>query len=113
VPEQIWVGEAAHRISGFTLRWLTRYRSQVYRDLSNSIELPGAWIHDASVDFKFRNFASSELRASFSLRNVFNLMSVEISAPATHDSHGRTAYSDMAGAPLPGRQWLLNLELGV
>jgi hypothetical protein len=111
ISERVWVGELEQRLGSSTLRWLARYRSEVYRDLANSLELPGAWIHDASVDYLLKLAGTAEVRASLSLRNVFNVMSVEIRAPDTSGNEGRTAYSDIAGAPLPGRQWLLSLAV--
>jgi hypothetical protein len=113
VAAHIWAAEAEQRWGDFTCRWLARYRSALFRDLSNALELPGAWTHDASCDYKTKVWAQNELRVGISVRNLFNLMSVEIRAPDTERSVGRTAFSDVAGAPLPGRQWLLSLELRI
>jgi hypothetical protein len=108
IPEKIFVGEIMQKIGQVTLRWISRYRSMVYRDLSNTVQLPGAWIHDLSADYDI-SVGGHKLQAGLSLRNVFDLTDVTISAPDTPENRGRTAYSDVAGAPLPGRQWLLSL----
>lgn len=112
VAERVFVAEIEHRSGPATLRWLARYRSAIYRDLTNTIELPGAWIHDASADFKQR-LSGYELQLGLNVRNVFNTMAVPVTAAQTSDNTGRTAYSDIAGAPLPGRQWVLSLALAM
>jgi hypothetical protein len=43
------------------------------------------------------------------VKNIFDIMSAPIEA-ADSDSVGATAYSDLTGDPLPGRQWLFFLE---
>jgi hypothetical protein len=113
IPERVLVGELEQRVQSFKLRWLSRYRSGVFRDLGNSVELPGAWIHDASVDLPLTLVSKNDLQTGLSVRNVFNVMDVPISAPDTKESRGRTSFSDVAGSPLPGRQWILSMALTI
>jgi TonB dependent receptor len=113
IAEHIFVGELEERLREFTVRWLARYRSTIYRDLGNSVELPGAWINDASLDYHGGVVSKDDLRVGLSVRNVFDVTSVEISAPDTKGSRGRTAFSDVSGYPLPGRQWILSLTFTI
>ena len=112
IPEKVAVVELEQKFLIATWRWLARYRSEVYRDLANSVQLPGAWIHDASVDYKTL-VRGSDVQVGLSIRNVFNVLSAPIYAPETPENRGRTAYSDVAGAPLPGRQWLLTAAVAI
>lgn len=113
IPERVAAVEAEQRLAKATLRWLARYRSKVYRDLGNTVELPGAWINDASIDVRATVIAKDDLRAGLSVRNVFNVMDVPIAATDTQGSSGRTAYSDTSGDPLPGRQWILSVAFSL
>jgi hypothetical protein len=102
IPRQVYVTEWRQQWASAWVSYLSsRYRSKVYRDLANAIELPGAIIYDLNVDYKYRHF-----EIGLALRNLANTTDVEISAGA---NKGRTAFSDFAGAPLPGRQWVLSL----
>lgn len=102
IPRQVYVTEWRQEWNSAWVSYLcSRYRSKVYRDLANAIELPGAIIYDMNVDYKYRHF-----EIGLALRNLANTTDVEISAG---NNKGRTAFSDFAGAPLPGRQWILSL----
>jgi hypothetical protein len=109
IAEHVATAEVTQNIAAFTLRWLGRYRSDVYRDLGNTVKLPGAFLQDASIDFRTTPESSREVRVGLSLRNLTDLRSIPISAPETEGSDGRTSYSDYSGAPLPGRQWTFSL----
>lgn len=110
VPERVAVLEIRQSLGESTvIRWFSRYRSDVYRDLNNSVLIPEVWIHDFSADQKLTLRMKDDLALGFSLRNVFNVMDLPVTAPGTSGSKGRTGYSDIAGFPLPGRQWLLSL----
>jgi hypothetical protein len=110
LPEKIFVFEFDQGFSeDTTIRWFARYRSEIYRDLGNSVQLPGAWIHDASADHKIR-IGKAEWALGLSLRNVFDVRDIAIQAPDTAGNHGRTAFSDVAGYPLPGRQWIASIN---
>lgn len=111
IPEKVAVFEWRQSFGErTTARWFSRYRSDVFRDLNNTVRIPGAWIHDLSADQKLSLRKTNDLALGFSLRNVFNVTDLPISAPGTESSKGRTGYSDIAGFPLPGRQWLLSLS---
>ncbi|MBC7659679.1 MAG: TonB-dependent receptor [Chitinophagaceae bacterium] len=102
IPDRIFVTEWREQWLGSVSSYFTaRYRSLIYRDTSNSVKLPGAFIYDLNTDYKF---ASYEI--GLALRNLLNTQDVEISSGTIK---GRTAYSDFAGAPLPGRQWVVSL----
>lgn len=105
IPQRVVVAEVEQKLGTFTARWLARYRSVIYRDLENSIELPGAILHDAYFDYSY-----SRLRLGLAIRNVFDILSVPITTPT---SDGETSYSDYAGAPLPGRQYLASLSYSI
>jgi outer membrane receptor protein involved in Fe transport len=110
VPQSIFVAAIEKSLVDVTVRWMARYRSSVYKDLANTVELPGATVHDASVDWRSK-VARTELHGGFSVRNVLDLKSVDVSAPSSEalQNKGKTGYSDMSGGVLPGRQWVLSL----
>lgn len=94
-------------LSPATLRLGSRYQSQVYRDLGNSIVVPAYTIHDASADLKL-DVAETELRIGLAILNVTDVKRLRIKAPATDANDGWSAYGDVDGYPLPGRQWRLS-----
>ncbi|RZA14423.1 MAG: TonB-dependent receptor, partial [Proteobacteria bacterium] len=102
IPNRITVMEWRQQwAKPFSSYVTSRYRSEIYRDLANSIKLPGSVIYDLNLDCKYRRF-----ELGFAPRNLANTTDVEIASGA---SKGRTSFSDFAGAPLPGRQWILSL----
>ena len=105
VPEDVGVVSLSHSISVVTLRWATRYQSQVWRDSDNSIAVPGYTIHDATVDAKGSTFS-----LGFGLYNVTDQRRLAINGVGTRSNEGYTAYSDYSGMPLPGRQWRVSLS---
>ena len=92
-------------ISVMTLRWATRYQSQIWRDSENTIAVPSYTVHDATVDAKW-----SFVSVGFGVFNVTNQRRLAIEAAKTKANTGYTSYSDYAGMPLPGRQWRLSLS---
>ncbi len=88
-------------LSGLRSHLTARYRSDIYRDVANSVKLPGAWIYDMNLDAAWRRW-----QLGLALRNLLNTTAVDLDSGS---SHGRTALSDFAGAPLPGRQWVVSL----
>ncbi|MCX6118581.1 MAG: TonB-dependent receptor, partial [Proteobacteria bacterium] len=51
VPRQISVLNFQYQSSNVTTRLQSKYRSEIFRDLGNSIELPGSRIEDLNVDY--------------------------------------------------------------
>jgi hypothetical protein len=101
-----------------TVRWAARVKSDIYRDRAASIVVPGGWIHDAYFDVHLP-FAPGASRSKEEARegavglavlNVFDVTRLDVAAPDTPGNRGKTAYSDLDGYPLPGRQWRLSLE---
>lgn len=88
----------------YTLRWQSRYQTQVWRDLENTIAVPAYTIHDASLDAEV-----GALAASLAVINIGNLQRAEIKARGTDANRGYTSYGDFSGMPLPGRQWRLSV----
>ena len=102
VPNRITVGEWRQQWSQDWSSYLTgRYRSDIYRDLGNSIKLPGSVIYDLNVDYKYRR-----IDLGLALKNLQNTTDVNISSGS--NNKGKTGFSDITGAPLPGRQWVLS-----
>ena len=111
VPDRIVVIDGLQRWAGTNLRWMARYRSEVFRDLENTVISPGAWIHDANVDRSFSLGASdwAMIDAGVSVQNVFDVNSTPVEAPGSPENRGRTGWGDVQGYPLPGRQWVASL----
>ncbi len=107
IPEHTVVLEPVMRFYDCSIRWFSRYRSSIYRDAGNSIELPGAWIHDSSFDYKYQK--DWKLNLGIQVLNVFDTISTPISSPDTAGNVGRTSFSDSASVPQPGRQWVVSL----
>ena len=105
IASHVATATLSQAISDLTLRWATRYQSQVWRDAENSIAVPGYIIHDATVDAKW-----SFVSIGFGVFNVTNQRRLAIEAAKTKANTGYTSYSDYAGMPLPGRQWRLSLS---
>jgi outer membrane receptor protein involved in Fe transport len=105
IPEHTWTGFMGYTWKDtLTLRWLSRYRSLVFRDQENTVCLPGTHKHDVNLDITLLH----GWRLGFEIRNLWNVLWVPIDAPPL--SRGKTAYSDVAGAPLPGRQWMMSMD---
>lgn len=96
-------------------RLTSRRRGVVYRDVSNDIQLPPWWIHDAAIDVKWRCDAGSlpfctsnvDFDVGLSVNNVTDAMSTSYTTSA--GARGKTGYSDVWGVPLPGRSWTLSV----
>ena len=99
-----------------TVRWTSRYRSDVFLDTLSSIQSPGYWLHDASVDWHAPS-AKSRLSAGLAVLNVANLTRVPIQAVGgganDAQSNGETALANVDGYPLPGRQWRLSIDFAL
>lgn len=100
VVAQAWTKVLDHA----TPRWSARHQSETYRDLDNAIVVPAYWIHDASFDVAWKPW-----EAGLQILNVFDVRDLAIAARDTPESRGKTAYSDLAGYPLPGRQWRITV----
>lgn len=108
-PEYIYVAEVDQRIAAMTARWFYRQRSAVYRDLENTVVLPEVGIHDLSLDYAVTSQQLEERFAvGLSVKNVFDVKDLPVSAPGSPNSKGRTALSEISGDPVPGRQWLIS-----
>ena len=92
------------------LRWTSRYRSDVYRDLQNLIVVPATWISDAYADLSLQ-LAGTKTQLGLAILNVADVKKLPLEAPGEGGNSGETAYSDLAGYPLPGRQWRLSLAV--
>ncbi len=108
VPEVTSAIQLEQEVSNFTARWLTRYRSKVFRDRRNSVETPEVWVSDASLDAAFL-VSDVELKSGLGIYNVFDVKKVDIESPASGEE-GYTAYSEVNGYPLPGRHWKVSLS---
>ena len=101
IPGKIMIGEWRQTwLPHLTSHLSARYRSQVYRDLGNTVTLPGMTSYDANLDLSWRGF-----EWGLAVRNLLNTRNLEISSGR---NRGRTGVSDIAGSPLPGRQWVFN-----
>ncbi len=96
------------RLGTVTLREASRYQSQVYRDLANSIVVPAFAVHDLYADWHPTSLAA--FSGGLAVINATNVRKLRVRSPATPENDGATSYSDMAGYPLPGRQWRLCFE---
>lgn len=86
-----------------------RYRSEIYRDIDNTIVTPGTRFTDLFFDGRFAA-GTSEYLAGLAVLNAFDVKKSDINAPDNPDGKGTTATGDLAGSPLPGRQIKLTLE---
>jgi hypothetical protein len=115
VPEKIIVLELTQKTPWFTGKWVSRYRSRIFRDVNNEVSLPGNWLHDLYADTSFDWPEKKSMKLGFMVRNIFDIIDVKVSSSPTSiyptGQTGRTALSDMEGAPLPGRQWVFHLTL--
>ena len=91
-----------------TFRITSRYQSAVYRDLGNAIVVPGFSVHDLGAD-RTVTALGRKLDIGLSILNVTDVRRLPISAPKTASNDGQTAYSDVDGYPLAGRQWRMSL----
>ncbi|RZA23423.1 MAG: hypothetical protein EOP10_12800 [Proteobacteria bacterium] len=100
-PEKVWLGEWRQ---SWTKTFIThingRYRSEVYRDFASSVKIPELVTYDMNLDYSW-----SQFELGLAVRNLLNTKDTEVESGS---SHGRTAASDVAGQPLPGRQWVLS-----
>lgn len=99
-----------HDVTGATIRATSRYQSEVYRDLGNSIVVPAFWVHDVAADGRYE-VGDVDLNIGLSVLNVLDVRRLTIASPETSANRGATAYSDVEGYPLPGRQWRLAVAL--
>lgn len=86
-----------------------RYRSEVYRDIDNTIVSPETRFTDLFLDGEL-GIGLTEYRAGLSVLNVFDVKKSEINAPENPDGKGATASGDLSGNPLPGRQIKVTVE---
>ena len=105
VATHVATASISQMISVMTLRWATRYQSQIWRDSENTIAVPSYTVHDSTVDAKL-----SFVSVGFGVFNVTDQRRLAIAASGTKANVGYTSYSDYAGMPLPGRQWRLSLS---
>ncbi|MBM4253119.1 MAG: TonB-dependent receptor [Deltaproteobacteria bacterium] len=105
VAEHVATGSISQNLGLATLRWQSRYQSQVWRDSENSIAVPGYLIHDATLDAKWSQFSFG-----FGLFNLTDQRRLNIYADGTEANRGATSYSDYAGMPLPGRHWRVSVS---
>jgi len=82
----------------------SRYRGETWRDPANSISVPSVTIHDVTCSGAFRS-TSMRWEWGLAVLNIADTRSVPIEAPGTSGSKGHTAYSEIDGSPLPGRQF--------
>ena len=90
-------------VIGFKLLTSVRYRDRIWRDQANQIAVPAVTIFDIGANTGFR-VMKSKVSWGVTVLNVANTRRVEVSAPNTNSSKGFTAYSEVDGSPLPGRQ---------
>lgn len=110
IPDLTWVGEGEWNLTeSWTLRALSRFRSEIYRDLNETLVSPSQWLHDLSADYRM-GLGRVDLGLGLNVRNVLNTMSQDLDARDSRDGKGATALSDLSGYPLPGRQWVLTFE---
>lgn len=95
-------------VADVTLRAASRYQSQVFRDTGNSIIVPAYAVHDLGADIHI-SMAKSRLDLGLSILNVTDVRRLEVKAPGSAKNKGATAFSDVDGYPLPGRQWRLSV----
>lgn len=110
VPKWLAVASVSHKLSVITARWQSRYRGALYRDPLNDVQLPAALVHDAAVDVGWPwTWASGaiDFDAGLAIDNVTDAKRLPIAARHGASQSGEVAYSDVAGFPLPGRQWRL------
>ncbi len=100
-PENVWLGEWRQSWTKTFISHLNgRYRSEVYRDLASTVKIPELVTYDMNLDY-----SRSQFELGLAVRNLLNTKDTEVESGS---SHGRTGTSDVAGAPLPGRQWVLS-----
>lgn len=115
IPEKMVVGEWSQKSPWVSGRWVARYRSDVFRDVSNDVYLPGTILHDGYVDTDIDWPRKNAFKIGLMVRNIFDVIDLPIKTKNTGASStrsvGRTALSDLAGSPLPGRQWVLSMSI--
>lgn len=115
IPEKIVVLDLTQKTPWFVTKWVARYRSTVFRDANNETSLPGSWIHDFYADTSYDWPDKKALKLGLMIRNILDRVDVPVSTSPTSGfpsgQTGRTALSDVAGAPLPGRQWVAHLTI--
>jgi hypothetical protein len=107
IPEWQAVALLSQTVGGATLRWQSRYRGEFFRDALNDVLMPATVIHTASADYEWEASSAVGVQAGAVLDNVTDVKSVAISARGGAAQDGETAFGDVAGFPLPGRQWRL------
>jgi hypothetical protein len=101
-PEKVALAEWRQNWTKTLVTYLSgRYRSEVYRDLAESVKLPELVTYDMNIDY-----AWSRYELGLAIRNLSDAKHTRLESGS---SQGRTGASDVAGAPLPGRQWILSL----
>ncbi len=109
IAERQTVSYIGVSVFGGEFKLQERYRSAFYRDRDNSIEIPESRMYDIFVDRRFK-FGETEVLAGLSMLNIFNIRKADISAKDSPDGEGATAQGDLAGYPIPGRQFKITLE---
>jgi len=105
----VFTEEVSYESGYVTPRWHTRYQSPVYRDPSNTIEVPGVWIHDASLDGKV-TVGGGVLHVGIRIENLWDTKRGAIYSAREPIRKGYTAYSEVNGYPLPGRHGTLYIQ---
>jgi hypothetical protein len=102
VPEWLHTTELSYGVRTWAVKWLSQYRSQITRTMSQDTYFNPQWLHDATLDYRNKDSAHS-----FGVRvsNVFNKLSAEVRTTETTAQIGATSYSDASGLPIAGRSF--------
>ena len=111
VPDLTGSGGITWTPDPMSFRWLTRRHGTVWRDANNFTEVPGHFIHDLYMSYKWTS-PTSELNGSiqFAVLNVLDLQSLDLSSSGQPNGTGQTSLSDGSGQPQPGRNWRVSAE---
>ena len=93
------------------VRLRANYRSEAYRDVENTILVPKITTFDFSSDYRIEFEKKYELKLGISITNFTDVKTMALGSPYDRNRKGLVAYSDVDGYPLPGRQWLLHINL--
>jgi hypothetical protein len=97
------------RYKNACIKWISVGRGKVFRDANQQIEIPAQVQSDLHLDYLWDR-AENDYRIGSAIHNLANLRSAAISSGNSGNQTGRTALSDFAGAPLPGRSLIVYLE---
>ena len=85
-------------------------KSVTYRDRAASRVVPAYTVHDLNIDMRHR-WQHRTLGVGFYCHNLLDVSKLPVSAQGTEASSGFTAYGDLKGYPLPGRNWKLTATI--